>query len=126
MNIDKALSIIWIKINKNDLNESKNELKNKYKEIALKIHPDKNKSDPLAVEKFQELQDAYQTIYRYIREVAKSNKKSFEELQDIYSTERNKYEKNINNTKKFSNEEFEMHKVISVYEEGRKDFSPIV
>ncbi|CUG91818.1 DNA-J chaperone, putative [Bodo saltans] len=37
-------------------------VKRKYKELALKLHPDKNLNDPLAGERFQVLNTAYETL----------------------------------------------------------------
>ena len=58
MELTKALTIFKININKHDLGKTKKELKTKYKEIALQIHPDKS-SDPKASEKFQQLQHRF-------------------------------------------------------------------
>eukprot|EP00928_Gymnodinium_smaydae_P013292 TRINITY_DN14861_c0_g1_i2.p2 TRINITY_DN14861_c0_g1~~TRINITY_DN14861_c0_g1_i2.p2 ORF type:complete len:430 (-),score=91.44 TRINITY_DN14861_c0_g1_i2:392-1681(-) len=38
------------------------EIKLSYKKLALKLHPDKNRDDPNATERFQELQEAYDVL----------------------------------------------------------------
>eukprot|EP00397_Hematodinium_sp_SG-2012_P031895 GEMP01033906.1.p1 GENE.GEMP01033906.1~~GEMP01033906.1.p1 ORF type:complete len:410 (+),score=76.14 GEMP01033906.1:52-1281(+) len=38
------------------------EIKNQYRKLALKLHPDKNRSDPNATTRFQELQAAYEIL----------------------------------------------------------------
>ena len=43
-----------------DKNASKDEIKNSYKKLALKYHPDRNTED--TSEKFKEISDAYQNI----------------------------------------------------------------
>jgi len=44
------------------INASAEEIKNQYRKLALKLHPDKNRDDPQATEKFQELQEAYEVL----------------------------------------------------------------
>ena len=41
---------------------TKAEIKKKYFELAKKFHPDVNKDDPKAAEKFQEVRDAYEVL----------------------------------------------------------------
>src|SRR3990167_4009957 len=38
------------------------EMKKQYKKMAMKCHPDKNPDDPNATKRFQELNEAYQTL----------------------------------------------------------------
>jgi len=41
---------------------SSKDIKNKYRELVLKYHPDKNANDPKATEKFQKIQKAYELL----------------------------------------------------------------
>jgi DnaJ-class molecular chaperone len=45
-----------------DKDASKKDLKIAYRKLAKKYHPDLNKNDPHAKEKFIELKDAYETL----------------------------------------------------------------
>lgn len=42
------------------------ELRNQYKKLALKYHPDKNEQAPWAVKKFQEIQVAYEALLKIL------------------------------------------------------------
>jgi DnaJ-class molecular chaperone len=42
---------------------SKNDIRKAYKSLAVKYHPDKNKDDPDASNKFKEVSSAYETLY---------------------------------------------------------------
>ena len=41
---------------------SPEEIKKAYRQLSLKYHPDKNPNDPSAVEKFQKVNEAYETL----------------------------------------------------------------
>lgn len=43
-------------------NATGDDIKLQYRRLALKLHPDKNRDDPQATEKFQELQEAYEVL----------------------------------------------------------------
>jgi hypothetical protein len=43
-------------------NASADDIKLQYRKLALKLHPDKNRDDPNATERFQELQEAYEVL----------------------------------------------------------------
>lgn len=47
------------------------ELKQRYKSLAKKYHPDKNKNDSKAAERFQILSEAYQTLAVYLKNPTK-------------------------------------------------------
>ena len=45
-----------------DRSASKEEIKKAYRQLARKYHPDVNKDDPNAEEKFKEAKEAYETL----------------------------------------------------------------
>jgi curved DNA-binding protein CbpA len=59
MDIDTAFEILGFT---DKYNVTKKDVKNRYRELALKIHPDKNPNNPNANEEFQELSNAYEII----------------------------------------------------------------
>ncbi len=47
-------------------NANANQIKKAYRKLAKELHPDQNKEDPNAQEKFQDLAAAYEVIHIYI------------------------------------------------------------
>lgn len=43
-------------------NATENEIKSAFKKKAMELHPDKNRNDPRATEKFQQINEAYETL----------------------------------------------------------------
>lgn len=52
----------YYKILEVDKNATEQDIKKAFRKLALKYHPDKNKDDPNAAEKFKEINDAYQIL----------------------------------------------------------------
>jgi len=50
-------TVLWV-----DKNADDNEIKKAYRKKAMQYHPDKNKGDKTAEEKFKEVNEAYQTL----------------------------------------------------------------
>ena len=48
-------------------NSTEQEIKEAYRQKAIKIHPDKNKDDPDATQKFQELRSAYEILSNKVK-----------------------------------------------------------
>ena len=46
-------------------NANTNQIKKAYRKLAKELHPDNNKEDPKAQEKFQDLAYAYEVFYLY-------------------------------------------------------------
>ncbi|MFW9987929.1 MAG: DnaJ domain-containing protein [Candidatus Odinarchaeota archaeon] len=65
-----------------DKDSSEEEIKFAYRRLAKKFHPDLNKSDPKAKEKFIEIKEAYDTLIdpskRKIYDQLKNNPQSFD------------------------------------------------
>lgn len=65
-----------------DKNSSEEEIKLAYRRLAKKFHPDLNKSDPQAKEKFIEIKEAYETLIdpskRKIYDQLKYNPRTFD------------------------------------------------
>ena len=47
-------------------NANANQIKKAYRKLAKELHPDQNKEDPNAQEKFQDLAAAYEVMHIYI------------------------------------------------------------
>jgi DnaJ-class molecular chaperone len=72
-----------------DENSTEEEIKRAYRKLAKKYHPDLNKTDPLAKEKFIVIKEAYETLIdpakRRIYNQAKYNPQS-SDWSDVFRT----------------------------------------
>ena len=57
------------------------EIKDTYRQLALKFHPDNNPEDPNLKERFEDIIKAYKLLTNYCRQVAQGDRCSFEEAK---------------------------------------------
>jgi len=96
-----------------------NKIRNNFKKLALKYHPDKKQGNS---EYFQQIKNAYSYLYK-IKTEELQNKKKQNRTMSTYRKERkmpNIYNQNIT-TRNF-NEQFEKNRIKDAYDEGRLDF----
>jgi DnaJ homolog subfamily B member 11 len=55
-------------------NANANQIKKAYRKLAKELHPDQNKNDPKAQEKFQDLAAAYEVIDTHVENKISSTK----------------------------------------------------
>jgi hypothetical protein len=82
MNHNDAFDILEIDLNLVNYNDISLEyLKNKYRKLALKYHPDKNNNSPESKEKFQQINEAYDFLKREMKHLNTKCPFDEEELQ---------------------------------------------
>ncbi|EGR33193.1 hypothetical protein IMG5_206853 [Ichthyophthirius multifiliis] len=113
------------------------EIKKAYKQLALKIHPDKNKDDPTAKEKFQKIVEAYNILSdpNKKKEYDETgsygddfNQQAFESAYSFYRSIYKKVEKkDIDDfATKYRNSDMEEEDLINFYNENKGNINSIL